>query len=284
LKITADLHSHTTASDGEWTPSAVVEAAAARGLAALAITDHDTVAGLPEAIEYGGNLGIEIIPGCELTAYEGAIELHILAYFIDHAPGSQFTALLERLQHARKERALAMAAKLRTAGFLIDDADVLEAARGAASIGRPHVAAAIVKRGHAPSVNAAIVKFLLPGGAGYVEKLRLTPEDVFAAVRGSGGVTILAHPGSAPHDELISPLFRRGLDGVEAFYRGHSEVNRRFYAGLARRYGKLTSGGSDFHGPTVRPGVSVGDGGIDGSTLNALRAAATQRKQTIALS
>ena len=170
-----------------------------------------------------------------------------------------------------------MAAKLRAAGFQVEDADVLEAAAGAASIGRPHVAAAIMKRGHAPSVNAAIIKFLLPGGAGYVPKMKLSPEDVFAAVRASGGVSVLAHPGSAPHDELIAPLFRRGLDGVEAWYRGHSDVNRRFYAGLARRYGKLTSGGSDFHGPKVRPGVAIGDGGVDGSTLNALRALAATR-------
>jgi len=278
LKIVADLHSHTTASDGEWTPRAVVDAAAGHGLAALSITDHDTVAALPEAIDHGRKAGVEVIPGCELTAYEGEIELHVLAFFIDWAPGSAFATLLERLQQVRRERGKAMAAKLSAAGFPIEDADVFEAAKGASAVGRPHVAAAIVKRGHAPSVNAAIVKFLLPGGAGYVSKLKLTPEDVFSAVRASGGISILAHPGVAPHDELIAPLFRRGLDGVEAWYRSHSDVNRRFYAGLARRYGKLISGGSDFHGPAVRPGVSIGDGGIDGATLNALREAAAKRR------
>jgi 3',5'-nucleoside bisphosphate phosphatase len=277
MKIIADLHSHSTHSDGELPPEQLVDLAAERGVQVLALTDHDAVSGVPAAIERGRVRGVEIIPGCELTAYEGGIELHILALFVDIGPSATLTALLQKMQDARRTRALAMAAKLRATGLAIDDADVLEAAGGARSIGRPHVAAALVKRGHAPTVNGAIVKFLLEGGAGHVPKYALTPEESFAAVRSSGGVALLAHPGSCPHDELITPLFRRGMDGVEAYYRGHSDVNRRFYAGLARRYEKVVSGGSDYHGPTVRPGVLPGDGGVDQPTLAELRRLAKAR-------
>jgi predicted metal-dependent phosphoesterase TrpH len=174
-----------------------------------------------------------------------------------------------------------MAAKLTAAGFPIDIADIEEAAGAAASIGRPHVAAALIKRGHAQTSNAAQIHFLSEGKPGHVPKFKLAPEDAFDAVHHAGGVCILAHPGLRPHDEMIAPLFRRGLDGVEALYAAHSEINRRYYAGLARRYEKLVSGGSDFHGPKVRPNVNIGDGGVDQSTLQRLRRAAEKHKEAV---
>jgi len=266
----ADLHSHTTASDGELSPEQLVDAAAAKGLQALAVTDHDAVASVPRAIEHGKTRGIEVISGCELTVYQGNIELHMLALFVDHN-AQAFVALLEKMQMHRRQRALAMAAKLRDSGIALDDADILEAAGGAASIGRPHVAAALIKRGHARTINAAILNFLREGKPGYVEKFKLSAAEGFQAVHASGGVALLAHPGIRPHDELISPLFHLGMDGVEAIYPSHSPVNRRFYTGLARRYEKLICGGSDYHGPRVRPKTQVGDAGVDRATLEALR-------------
>jgi predicted metal-dependent phosphoesterase TrpH len=277
--IIADLHTHTTASDGELSSEQLVDLAAENGVRVLAVTDHDTVAGVPAAIARGRERGVEVVTGCELTAYEGKIELHVLALMFDLHPGSALQKLLEYAQEGRRTRALEMTQKLTAAGFPIEMSDVLDAVGDGSAIGRPHVAAALVKRGHARSMQAAFVQFLDRNGPGYVEKARLTPEDVFKAVHASGGVAILAHPGAVPHDELIAPLLQRGMDGVEAHYRAHSEMNRRFYAGLARRYGKVISGGSDFHGPTVRPGVLPGDGGVDREVLASLRRAAERVKQ-----
>ena len=269
-----DLHSHSSASDGESSPAQLVDLAAEAGVKVLALTDHDTIAGVPAAIERGRARGVEVIPGCELTIYEGDCELHLLALFIDSSPGTKFSARLEELQKYRLERALLSASKLRQAGFAISGDDVLEAARGAKSVGRPHVAAALAKRGYAASLQAAFHAFLEPGGVGYVPMPEVAPEEAFAAIHAGGGLAILAHPGALPHDELIAPLFRRGLDGLEVWHPSHSEVNRHFYAGLARRYGKLVSGGSDYHGPIVKPGVNLGDAGVDAQTLAQLRQAA----------
>jgi predicted metal-dependent phosphoesterase TrpH len=268
--IVADLHSHTTASDGELSPEQLVDMAADKGLQALAVTDHDAVASVPRAIAHGKTRGIEVISGCELTVYQGRIELHMLALFVDHLAPS-FVELLEKMQRHRRERAMTMAENLRAAGIAIDDADILEAGGGAASLGRPHVAAALIKRGHARNINGAILNFLREGKPGYVEKYQLPAEEAFPAVHASGGVALVAHPGIRPHDELISPLFALGMDGIEAIYPSHSPVNRRFYAGLARRYEKLICGGSDYHGPRVRPQTQVGDAGVDRATLEALR-------------
>ncbi len=271
--IYADLHSHTFASDGELSPEDLVDRAAAAGVQVLAVTDHDTVGGVARAIARGKERGVEVGPGCELTIYVGTTELHLLALFIDYTYGP-FVTLLEKMQMHRRERGMQMVRKLKAAGVPIDESDVLEAAGKASAIGRPHIAAALVKRGAAHTNQHAFLNFLSKGKPGYVAKYLLPPSEAFAAIHASGGIGILAHPGEHKHDELIVPLFREGMDGVEALYRTHSEVNRRFYSGLARRYEKVVSGGSDFHGPTVRPGVDVGDGGVDRHVFAELKRAA----------
>jgi predicted metal-dependent phosphoesterase TrpH len=271
--IYADLHSHTYASDGELSPEALVDCAAEAGVQVLAVTDHDTVAGVARAQARGKDRGVEVIPGSELTIYVGPTELHLLALFVDFTNGPLVT-LLEKMQEHRRARGMQMVQKLKAAGINIEESDVLESAGSSAAIGRPHVAAALVKRGHAPSHHYAFLNFLQEGKPGFVSKFKLAPADAFAAIHASGGVAIMAHPGERPHDELITPLFREGMDGIEAHYRSHSEINRRFYAGLARRYEKVISGGSDFHGPRVRPGVNVGDGGVDRQIFGQLRNAA----------
>ena len=271
--IYADLHAHTFASDGELSPEDLVDRAAERGVPVLAVTDHDTVGGVARAIVRGKERGVEIVPGCELTIYVGSTELHLLALFIDHTYGP-FVELLEKMQLHRRARGMQMVKNLQAAGVQVDEADVLAAAGDASAIGRPHIAAALVKRGQASSNQQAFLKYLSKGKPGYVAKYLLPPAEAFAAIHASGGIGILAHPGEHKHDELIVPLFREGMDGVEALYRTHSEVNRRFYSGLARRYEKVVSGGSDFHGPRVRPGVDVGDGGVDRQVFAELRRAA----------
>jgi len=268
--VVADLHAHTTASDGELLPEELVDLAANAGLEALAITDHDSVAGVDRALAQGIKRGIEIVPGCELTVYEAQIELHVLALFIDHH-SAPFSALIQKMRDHRRARALEICARLRRAGINIADSDVLEAAGGADAIGRPHVAMALIRRGFVRSLQAAFTEYLGEGTPGYVRKFSLSADEAFCAVHAAGGLAFLAHPGPRPHDELIAPLFRRGMDGVEANYPNHSPVNRRFYAGIARRYEKLICGGSDFHGPLVKSETKIGAAGIDRPALNALR-------------
>jgi 3',5'-nucleoside bisphosphate phosphatase len=277
MSIVADLHAHTYASDGELSPTQLVDRAADAGLEALAVTDHDSTGGVDEALARGAERGLEIVPGCELTIYENGIERHMLALFIDHrAPA--FVELMRTLRETRRVRALKMAERLRAAGYAIDDQEILDAAGSAESIGKPHVAAALVKRGHARTAQDAHLRFLGRGKVADVPKERLTLEAGVAAVHGAGGLTFIAHPGVMPHDELLAAFFRRGLDGIEAIYPSHSEVNRRFYAGLARRYERLVSGGSDFHGPRVRPQARLGMAGLTRLEFDALKETALRRR------
>ena len=276
--IYADLHLHTLASDGELTAEELVDEAAEAGLEAMAVTDHDSVGSVDAAIAHGITRGVEVVPGCELTIYEGSVELHLLALFIDISQGGAFWNFLEQLQQHRRFRALSMVAKMKAANMRIEDADVIEAAGDSDSIGRPHVAEALVKRGYARDPHEAMQRYLQNGKIGYVPKHRLTPEAAFMAVRKAGGLSILAHPGRSPHDEMIVPLFQRGMDGVEALYRSHSPVLRNFYVGLARRFEKAISGGSDFHGPHLTPNISVGEAGVDQQLFSALKNMAQRRK------
>jgi predicted metal-dependent phosphoesterase TrpH len=274
----ADMHLHTVASDGELTPEELVDRAVEAGLSAIAVTDHDTVGSVEAASAYGKTVGVEIVPGCELTMYEDNIELHLLALFIDIAPDSAFQKFLQQMQQHRRFRALSMIAKLKSANVQIEESDVIEAAGSADSIGRPHIADALVKRGYATSPYDAMNRYLQHGRPGYVPKHRLTPETAFAVIRAAGGLSILAHPGRSPHDELIVPLFHRGMDGIEALYRSHSPVLRKYYSGLARRHERAISGGSDFHGPMLTPDISVGDAGVDRYLFSTLKTEADRRK------
>ena len=277
----ADLHMHSTASDGALEPEALVETAAGLGIRALALTDHDTVRGVARAQQAGRDRGVEVITGCELTAYVGDVELHLLAYFFSLDPANALLKLLEAFRARRRARALEMGARLRAAGVQVADRDILEAAGTADSIGQPHVAMALVNRGHAPNVDTAIRQYLREGRPGHVAKLQLSPQEVIRAVHDSGGLALLAHPGLEPHDELIAPLFLAGLDGLEAHYPAHAEPIRRFYAALARRHGLVVCGGSDFHGKPFKPDVLIGAAGLTRAELRELRRRAADTQLTV---
>jgi len=276
--VVADLHAHTTASDGELTPEDLVSAAAKAGLQVLAVTDHDTLAGVARAQAKGRELGVEVIAGCELTASAGEIELHILAYFVDASSGTPFAKLLDDVCARRKARVFEMAERLSAAGLAISKEELVAAANGATAFGQPHVARVLARKGFAPDAQSAIRKFLRRGCVGYAPKQRLTPEEVFEAVHAAGGICSLAHPGAQKHDELIAPLFARGMDAVEVSHPSHSEVDRRFYAALARRYERGVTAGSDFHGPELKPGVLLGMRGVSAGTLEDLRNRAARRQ------
>jgi hypothetical protein len=277
LPYFADLHVHSTASDGELTPEEAVERAAQAGVRAVALADHDTLAGVARAAARASMLGLEVVPGCELTAYLGELELHLLALFVDLDPGSRLSRRLAELRTARRARAMEMGARLRAAKFAVSDAEILSAAGDAQSLGRPHVAEALRRAGHAPDVRTAYARFLTPGGAGYVPKVDFAPSEAIQVIHSAGGLALLAHPGLAPRDEALPSLWEMGLDGLETRHPAHSRENTRRYERLARARGKAISGGSDYHGPHLTPKLSIGAAGLTEELLEDLRQRAKSR-------
>ncbi|WP_050742196.1 PHP domain-containing protein [Symbiobacterium thermophilum] len=257
----ADLHNHTTASDGTLTPAEQVRWAASQGLAAVGITDHDTIAGWAEAKEAAEEAGIELVPGCELSTEVGGTEVHILAYYFDpEDPG--MADLLRRMRGGRRKRVEEAVAKLHALGY----ADVsLERilARGGESVGRPHIAAELVDLGIVRTLKEAFERFLAQGRPAYVPRPKLEPAEAIAVVRQAGGVPVLAHPGLIGDDRWVREAIAAGVMGIEAYHTDHSELQRQFYARWGHDAGLVVTGGTDSHGPqgtrTVVPGtVNVG--------------------------
>lgn len=245
-----DLHTHSTASDGMLAPARLVELAVERGLRVLALTDHDTVAGVAEASAAAEAASLRFIPGVELSTHVEAGEVHMLGYFIDPANPTLLDALA-RFREAREGRAEAMVARLSAAGAPIRLERVLELAAGG-SIGRPHVARALVEAGHAASVGDAFDRWLVRGRPGYVERFKLTPVDAVRLIREVGGVPVLAHPHSADDlPGLLPELLEAGLAGIECYYGDYDDYRREEYLRLARRHDLVPTGGTDFHGTGV---------------------------------
>ncbi len=255
--MTADLHCHTTASDGTLAPAQLVRLAKDLGLKALGITDHDTVNGIEEAVDAGERLGIEIIPGLELnTDFEG-VEVHILGYYPDlEAPALQ--EVLARMRDARRSRVRAMLEKLNGLGLAVREERVLEIA-GQGSVGRPHVAQALREQGYVKDIMDAFARYIGPGRPAYVSRYKLTPEQGVGLIGAAGGIAVLAHPGSVARDEIIPRLLQTGLKGIEVFHTSHSKDMERKYSEMARTLGLVMTGGSDFHGPGRKDGIQVGD-------------------------
>jgi predicted metal-dependent phosphoesterase TrpH len=251
----ADLHAHTTASDGSLSPSAIVSLADEVGLDILAVTDHDSVAGIPEALSVAGQTRLRLVPGVELSAVWEGRDVHLLGYFVDHEDASLLEHLKD-LRAARLRRAETIVASLSDAGYSIGIDDVLALAAGG-SVGRSHVARALVSQGHATTVADAFQRFLGRGCPFYVPKDVRSPFDVLDVVRSAGGVAVLAHPGVTKVDALIAALVGAGLAGIEAYHAEHTPEQRAHYAWLAKSLGLIATGGSDYHG-TDAIGVQLG--------------------------
>ncbi|UHA75794.1 PHP domain-containing protein [Paenibacillus sp. 481] len=248
----ADLHSHTTASDGTMKPIENVRLAKKAGLEALAITDHDTVAGLSEALLEAERLGITLVPGVEISTVEQGVDIHVLGYWLD----VHHELLLKRLgelRATRDQRNELMTAKLTELGIPLTMAEVVaELGRPLAegeTVGRPHMADALVRRGVVKNMKEAFDKYLGAGGAAYVSPPRIRPHDAVAWIHEAGGAAVLAHPGLYGDDELVERIITETrLDGVEVWHSDHSPEDALRYAGLAERFGLLCTAGSDFHG------------------------------------
>jgi len=256
-----DLHTHSTASDGTLSPTELMRAAKAAGLSAIALTDHDTFEGLPEAREEAQKQGVELVPGCELSLDYGGLPTHLLALFVDERPG-HVVSELTRVRKARATRNETMLEKLKAVGVHLKREDVERHASGV--VGRPHMAQAMLAAGVVRSFEEAFTRFLGVGGLAYVPKAKLTPSEAIGAIHADGGLAVLAHPyllSQQPRqiEAMLTDLKGLGLDGVETYYTEHSDKYTALIASLAERLGLLMSGGSDFHG-AVKPGVALGRG------------------------
>lgn len=256
-----DLHTHTTASDGSLAPAELVRAARDLGLAAVAVTDHDTVDGNAEALDAGAGLGVEVVPGCEISADHAGGPMHILGYYLPRRP-ARLPEVFAWLSQSRRARNLEILDKLKGLGADIPYEEVL--ARASGTVGRPHIAAILAERGLVPTAEQAFARFLGRRGQAYVPKAKLEPARVIAALKDEGATVVLAHPFLLGLDgPRLEPLLRglkdQGLDGIEVFYSEHSPSQVDLYLHLAAKLDLLITGGSDFHG-RPKPDITLGRG------------------------
>jgi predicted metal-dependent phosphoesterase TrpH len=248
-----DLHLHTTASDGRLPPADIVRRAAAVGMTAIAITDHDTVAGLFEARGEAASAHMTFVDGIELTAVHDGADVHILGYGFDPADAA-VAAFLARQRQARVDRVREIGERLRRLDVPVDIDGLLEwvADRPGTSVGRPAIARALVEAGHVPSFQEAFDRFLAHGQPAFVPRSGPLPQDVVDIVHGAGGIASMAHPGITKQPALLGTLVGGGLDGIEVYHPDHTPPVRAELAVFAARHRLLVTGGSDFHGDDGR--------------------------------
>ncbi len=254
-----DLHTHSSCSDGTLDPGRLVREAHRVGLSAIALTDHDTMAGIPAALEAGRATGIEVLAGIEISANHEGHPVHLLGYGLDHRHPA-LLPLLEELQLIREQRNASILEKLLSLGIHLDYSELSDSANGL--IGRPHIARMLVRQGHAGSIGQAFQKYLKKNGRAYVAAAKFPVIDIIRTVKNAGGVAVLAHPTSidktlATIPGLVRNLAVSGLDGIEAFYPGHSAKTCRQLCDLAAQFGLIITGGSDFHG-AMKPEIHLG--------------------------
>ncbi len=259
-----DLHVHSAASDGSLSPRQVVVTAKAQGLRAIALTDHDTIEGLEEALAAGAELGLEVIPGIEISADHEPGSMHILGYFINYRNG-RLDEQLRVLKQARAERNPQIIAKLQKLGLAITMAEVQEVS-GGGQVGRPHIAQVLVQKGYVANFQEAFGKYIGNHGPAYVTKFRFPPQDAIAMITAAGGLASLAHPFTLEYSStghlrmILQQLQDWGLAALEVYYPEHPPERQGIYKKLAQELGLLTTGGSDYHG-VIKPEVKIGQVG-----------------------
>ena len=255
-----DLHIHTTASDGSLTPTQVVQLARKKGFSLIAVTDHDTMGGVAEALEAGKKYNVDVVPGVEISSGV-TLEVHMLGYGMspDHPV---MKAMMEDMRAARVERMERIIENLQKMGVPITVEEVEAVAGGA--IGRPHIAQVLIAHGLVPDVRTAFREYIGVGAKAYVERRKMTSEQVIANIRDAGGVPVLAHGGLLRISEVelnqwIDSMAKKGLMGLECYHNAHTPQMERLLRAAAERNGLLATGGSDFHGAS-RPDVEMGTG------------------------
>ena len=272
-----DFHCHSSRSDGTRSPSQVVDLAAARGVRVLALTDHDTLDGLPEAREAASrHAGMMLIPGVELSCDVPGTEVHMLGLFVDEA-NEHFQSALARMRTARLDRAERIVSALSDLGAPIEWARVQEIA-GDASVGRPHIARALVEAGHVESFNAAFDSFLARNSPAYVERMRLEPAEAIELITDAGGLAVFAHPPfTEGYESIAAELAEAGLFGMEVYYRAFPPEQVASLHTLAEQLGLVSLGGSDYHGLERPDEREPGDIPLPDEAVDTVLAAARAR-------
>ncbi|MBN1692826.1 MAG: PHP domain-containing protein [Dehalococcoidales bacterium] len=253
-----DLHIHTTASDGKYSPDVIVARAAETGLKYISITDHDTIDGITPAIKAAKSYpGLTLIPGVEISTDLADGEAHILGYFIDYA-SPDFQKELEKFRDSRLGRGQRMVAKLNELGIKIDWSRV-QAIAGDGAIGRPHVAQAMLEKGYVKTFEEAFDKYIGHGGPAYVEREKMTPQEAVALIISAGGIPVLAHPFTVKDSEAMAAALKEaGLIGIEAYYKDNTPEQTAATLELAEKYSLIATGGTDYHGIDESKEVMIG--------------------------
>ncbi len=260
--MSLDLHIHSTFSDGTLRPDQIVKLALDKGLSAISITDHDTTEGVGPALEFGSQLGVEVISGIELSIVHSEQHMHLLGYFFDHND-SNLSQMLQEIQGARTVRNLAIVERLQKLGFDVSYEEIKKASK-IGQTGRPHIAQVLIEKKIARTIDDAFARFLKKGAVAYVARKVLDAGNAIAAIRGAGGIAVLAHPTILDSTlkkipPILDQLVPMGLGGIEAYYPVHSAKNQKQLCVLADRYGLVVTGGSDYHGD-IRPGTTLAGG------------------------
>ncbi|MHB8065936.1 MAG: PHP domain-containing protein [Ruminiclostridium sp.] len=257
-----DLHTHSIASDGSMSSTQLVRYAKEKGLAAIALTDHDTVDGVKEALEEGERIGLEVIPGIEISV-DYKPEMHILGFFLNRNEYTNIRKELGLIKQGREERNKKIISKLNELGVNITDQEVKNVVSGDIT-GRPHIARVLMSKGYAKTMDEAFDKYLSKGGLAYFRRFELKPVDGIKAIRNAGGIPVIAHPvflrkSYDDMDKLLKELKEYGLAGIEAIYSENSKEDTGNLLRLAIKHQLLVTGGSDFHG-TYKNGIELGSG------------------------
>jgi len=277
-----DLHIHSTASDGRLSPEEVVHKSAELGLTIIALADHDTVAGIAPALGAAGAFpGLKVLPAVEMSTDVPQGEVHILGYFIDYT-SQELRVRLGRMRHSRQERAQRIVARLRDLGIHIEWQQVQEIA-GSGSIGRPHIAQAMLDRGYVASVKEAFTKYLGRGCPAYVAWEKMTPARTAELMVRTNGLPVLAHPLTVNDLEtMVIELKAAGLVGIEAYYNGYTVEQVSQLVSLALRHHLIVTGGSDYHGLDPATETMIGGNNVPVEAAERLIALAEQRALKLA--
>ena len=258
-----DLHIHSTKSDGSVAPREIVRMAREMALGAVSITDHDTAAGTAEALEAGREFGVTVIPGVEISVEFHSKTVHMLGYCFGNG-AQRLQQGLDTIVEGRNDRNRKIVGKLNELGLGIAYEEI-EAEADGGIVGRPHFAAVMLRKGCVATRQEAFDRYLARGAAAYVDRLRFSPEDSVVMIRESGGIPVLAHPKFIPLaegetlEQVVQVLVDAGLAGIECYYSLHTDEETREYLDLAKRFGLVVTGGSDFHGAS-KPDIALGSG------------------------
>jgi predicted metal-dependent phosphoesterase TrpH len=268
--IKADLHTHTYYSDGKYSPAELVERAGFCGIRNLSITDHDNVEGIEEAIEKANQIGIELIPGVELSSEHKDREVHVLGYFFDYK-NPELLDYLIKFRQLRLKRAEKIVEKLNMMSIPLKMADVLLKAKENTSIGRPHIAFALLENNYISNYYEAFVRYIGDNKPAYEKKPNISTKEAIDLIANAGGLSFIAHPGKVIRDEMLIEIIELGVDGIEVIHPSHSSEIISYFQDFVSQYFLLESGGSDFHGGRLNDDSVLGSYWVSSQKVTAMK-------------